>query len=149
MPSEPVVYDKAKYHLESVERHGLDQDQAYVHTAFYFRWLLENQLLGNLFREESAMELKEFQSGTMSALEFYKIWDGCLIDDMLSDEGNAFSAFYFDFEKGRYLKDYEILSKRLPTIFHISFNEINYAKLKPLIDKSYQAWKKPKPWWKF
>lgn len=31
----PIVYDKAKYHFESVEQAGLDLEQAYVHTPCF------------------------------------------------------------------------------------------------------------------
>src|SRR5947209_3770481 len=97
-----VTYDKAKYHFESVEEQGLDQDQAYVHTAFYIRWLLDNAMFSDWFCEESVDLLKAYSNREITALDVYQHWDGCLIDDMLSDEGNAFSQIYFDFANGNY-----------------------------------------------
>ncbi|MGV3552572.1 DUF7832 domain-containing protein [Rhizobium sp.] len=140
MASGPYVYDKAKYHIESVTDLGLDEDQAYVHTAFYFRWLLEQRLYGSLM-EETDEFLMAFHQGNASALDVYKAWDGCLVDDMLTDAGNAFSRHYFDFETGFYLKDYEILADGLPSFFHVQLSEENYQKLKPMIDQAYSAWK--------
>ena len=64
---------------------------------------------------------------------------------MLSDEGNAFSQFYFDFEKGQYIRDYETLADDLWSIFSLRFNDENYSKIKPLIDKAYRSWKSHKP----
>jgi hypothetical protein len=139
------VYDKAKYHLESVENDGLDEVQAYVHTAFYLRWILEHKLFSQEFFEESKEEIEKFQNRELTALQIYQNWDGCLIDDMLSDEGNAFSQFYFDFEKGQYIHDYGILADDLWSIFSLRFNDENYSKIEPLIDRAYQSWKNSRP----
>jgi len=141
MASDPVVYDKAKYHFESVENDGLDQVQAYVHTAFYLRWILEHELFSEEFFEESKDEIEKFQTRELTALQIYQYWDGCLIDDMLSDEGNAFSQFYFDFENGQYMRDYVPLADDFSSVFEVIFNDENYSKIKPLIDKAYQSWK--------
>jgi hypothetical protein len=42
--SSPIVYDKAKYHHETVTEWGLDSVQTEVHTAFFLGWLLDNDL---------------------------------------------------------------------------------------------------------
>ena len=63
MATDPVVYDKAKYHLESVENDGLDEVQAYVHTAFYLRWILENKFFSEEFYEDTKEEIEKFQKG--------------------------------------------------------------------------------------
>ena len=100
--SSPVVYDKAKYHLESVEQYGLDEEQAYVHTAFFLGWLIEHDMMSEEFLEESAAQISDFKARKITPIQIYEWWDGCLIDDMLSDEGNAFAQSYFDFDKGKY-----------------------------------------------
>jgi hypothetical protein len=88
--------------------------------------------------------------------------DGCLIDDMLTDEGNAFASAYFDYEVGRYFDDLiGTLKGALPSEYHIPFNEETYGRIKPVIDRRYSAWKSgdvanvsklktaTRKWWRF
>jgi hypothetical protein len=141
----PHVYDKAKYHYESVEEHGLSEEHAANHTVYFLRWLIENDLMSDEFIEESGDEIAKFRAGKATIHDVYNWWDCCLIDDMLSDEGNAFAMHYFDFETGKYLQDYtKLLQGDLPSEFHVEYNEENYQALKKVIDRRYRAWKKAK-----
>lgn len=165
----PVVYDKGKYHLDTVEEYGLPESHAYHHTVYFFRWLLEQDLMSDEFRAETKFDKTAISNEVV--LRIYEWWDTCLIDDMLSDEGNAFSQSYFDFDKGEYLRDYiRLLQGSLQSEFHIPLTEEDYQQLKPIIDRRYEQWKKrfftsprenplpsslpygpskPKRWWKF
>ncbi len=165
-----VVYDKGKYHLETVEKYGLPESHAYHHTAYFFRWLIEHDLMSDEFRSET----QSFDPDGITndaVLQTYEWWDCCLIDDMLSDEGNAFAQHYFDFDRGSYLSDYMgLLQGNLPSEFHIALTEKNYQRLKQIIDRRFAEWKggthgaatkgsspaplaggstKPTRWWKF
>ena len=138
----PIVYDKAKYHFESVEQAGLDLEQAYVHTAMFLGWLLDNDLMSDEFAEETEASVRHFKAREKTPVEVYEEWDGCLIDDMLSDEGNAFASAYFDFQRGKYLADYEELLRRgLSTEFSVSFTWDNYAKIAARIQARYEEWR--------
>ena len=166
----PVVYDKGKYHLEAVEECGLPESHACHHALFFFRWLIEHDLMSDWFRSET----EPFEPGGVTnaaVLQTYEWWDCCLVDDMLSDEGNAFARHYFDFEKGKYLSDYMgSLKGDLPSEYHIAFSEENFQRFKPIIDRRYAEWKartlgasaqsappslprggsdRPKRWWEF
>ncbi len=145
----PVVYDKAKYHYETIEQHGLSKEHAGNHTVMFLRWMIERQLMSTLFEEEAAEILIRFRAGKASIHEVYEWWDCCFIDDMPSEEGNAFAMHYFEFERGRYLRDYtETLQGSLPTEFHIDYTEANYQKMRQVIDRRYDEWKTPKKrWW--
>jgi hypothetical protein len=146
----PHVYDKAKYHYETIEKYGLPEEHAANHTVFFLRWLIEQDLMDQSFVEESGGALQEFRAGA-SIHEVYEWWDGCLIDDMLSEEGNKFAMHYFDFHRGKYLQDYiDTLQGALPTEFHIVYSEENYQRMKRVIDSRYRDWKSPKKsWWPF
>lgn len=144
------VYDKAKYHFESIEKDGLNEIQAYVHTAFYWRWILDNDFIDPHFREDFMEDFEAYKSGEISALRFYEIVDGCLIGDMMNEEGNQFSSHYFDFQTGQYLKDYMgLLANGMKSAFAVVYSDENYERLKPYIDRAYRAWKRPRPWWQF
>src|SRR6185436_6550610 len=69
--------------------------------------------------------------------------DGVFMEDMLSEEGNGFAQYYFDFERGQYLRDYgELLAKGLPTMYHVADSWANYERLKARIDKRYREWER-------
>jgi hypothetical protein len=148
--SDPHVYDKAKYHYETIEKLGLPEEHASNHTVPMLRWLIENELMSEFFISECSDELDRLRAGDLSIHDIYGWWDRCLISDMLTDKGNAFALHYFDFEKGAYLKDYcATLQGSLPSEFHVSYSDENYLKLKPLMDAAFSRWSNPaKPWWK-
>jgi hypothetical protein len=146
----PHVYDKAKYHYESVEQHGLPEDHADNHTVVFLRWLIEHKLMSDFFTKESGGVLEKFSAGNATIHEVYEWWDCCLIDDMLSEEGNAFAMHYFEFENGRYIQDYiTTLQGDLPTEFHVEYNESNYQRMREVMDRRYSEWKSNthSRWW--
>jgi hypothetical protein len=46
------VFDKAKYHFESVELDNLSDSQAFVHTAFFIIWCVEQDLINDQFKQK-------------------------------------------------------------------------------------------------
>ena len=141
MPS--FVYDKAKYHDETIEEFGLPEEHAANHTVFFLRWLIERRLMSALFQTDGADIVRAFRAGDASIHAVYDWWDRCLIDDMLSDEGNAFAQSYFSFESGSYLKDYaRTLQRDLPSEFHVPFTEQNYEAIRAVIDQRFADWRR-------
>jgi hypothetical protein len=64
---------------------------------------------------------------------------------MLNEEGNEFAQYYFDFERGSFLRDYEqLLAKGLPSVYHVTDSWSNYERLKKKIDSRYRRWKNKK-----
>ena len=102
----PIVYDKAKYHIDSIDEHNLPEIHAYIHTGLYLGWLIENNMLDNEFVEDFGDDIPKFKKREITAPQLFSLWDGALVDDMLTNEGNQFSQHYFDFEHGKYLDDY-------------------------------------------
>ena len=135
----PHVYDKAKYHIETIEQYGLPEQQAANHTVFFLRWLIENDLMDKDFAQESGEIMAKFSAGRATIHEVYEWWDCTLIDDLLSEPGNKFAMHYFDFDKGTYIQDYvKALQQGLPSEFHIDYTEENYQQLKRVIDRRYK-----------
>jgi hypothetical protein len=156
--SQPIVYDKAKYHYETIEQSGLVEIHAYIHTGLYLGWLIDNDLIDEEFKEDFGDDIPKFLNRELTAPELFSLWDGALVDDMLNEEGNKFSQYYFDFEKGQYLEDYmRIAAKGLPSEFHVKNTWENYEVVKNFVTKRFEEWKnpspknsaKPKKWWKF
>src|SRR4030095_382303 len=98
---------KAKYHAESVAQAGLGEGQEFVHTGMFVGWLIDHDLLEPEFAAEWADDVAGFKERRLSGPKLFERWDGALVDDMLSDRGNAFAKFYFDFEKGSFVADYQ------------------------------------------
>lgn len=156
----PPSYDKAKYHYETVQEEGLPEEHAANHTVYFMRWLIERGLTSEFFRTEGREPLERFRKGECTIHEVYGWWDEVLAGDMLSDEGNAFAMAYFDFDKGKYMEDYEeTLLGEFESTWHIPFTEENYRKFKAVIDRRYDEWMQnpaafeppaepAKPWWK-
>ena len=146
------VYDKAKYHHETVLDEGLPERHAYNHIVPFFRWLIENDLTSDFFNSESVQELTEYRAGELSIHELFESWDTCLVGDMLSETGNEFAAYYFDYDNGDYLNDYVgTLQGDLPSEFHIPYSEENYRKIAALVDRRFSSWmmRSRKKWWQF
>jgi len=150
----PIVYDKGKYHDETVMNNNLPEERASVHTALFLGWLIENKLYSEKFSLESQELIVAYKEKQKTAVEIYEWWDRCLIDDMLNDEGNQFAQAYFNFETGQYIQDYlALLVKNLPSEFHVPYTWKNQEIMSTQISKRYLMWKKKqnkKPWefWK-
>ncbi|MBB5031416.1 DUF7832 domain-containing protein [Prosthecobacter vanneervenii] len=156
--NQPKVYDKAKWHFETVDQHGLPEEHASHHIVFFFRWCIENDFVSEWLRTEWPEDYAAVRDGQLSALDYFEKLDLCLIDDMLTDEGNAFASAYFEYETGRYIDDLlATLKGDLPSEYHIPFNEDTYGRLRQVMDSRYAAWKtgnvasvsKKRKWWQF
>ena len=151
--TEIIVYDKAKYHCGGQFPPDQTIEQAMVHTGMYLGWIIDTGLYSEEFAQDQAA-IDAFKARTMTGPQVYQKHDGCFTGDMLNDEGNAFSQFYYDIEYGRYLADYEdTLCQNLPSLYHVKDTWENYNRIKAVIDTRFLGWKKksgPKPWlfWK-
>jgi hypothetical protein len=135
------VYDKAKYHSGGNFPKDLKEYQAYVHTGMFVAWLIEHDMISAEFAAETA----RFRSGELTGTQVYELWDGALVDDMLTDEGNRFAESYFDFQSGQFLKDYEEVFPNAPTLYHVEDTRANYERIRDRINQRYEAWKKSPP----
>jgi len=147
----PIVYDKAKYHFESIEENQLPEIQAYVHTGLYLGWLVDNNLLDSEFINDFGQDIPKFKNKEITGSQLLFLWDGALIDDMLNEEGNKFSQYYFDFDHGQYITDYEThMTQNLQSIFHVEDTWENHETVKDFVNKRYSTWKntESKSWWK-
>ncbi|MFT3685257.1 MAG: hypothetical protein QM783_10090 [Phycisphaerales bacterium] len=136
------AYDKAKYHDETVQGHGLPEEHASNHIVYFLRWLIDRRLTSDLLETESDGLVDSVRRGDNTIHDLFNHWDRCLVDDMLSDEGNAFAMVYFDYEKGDYLKDYEkLLKPRYEDVYFAPYSDETYRQFAAVIDGRYRAWK--------
>lgn len=138
---ELVVYDKAKYYMAGDSHSAPSWEHASAVPLFMIRWCMDRDLLSPEFKENAAASLSQFQNGAISLFEFYeKECDLVFACDMLSDEGNAFVAGYYDYAKGAFVNDIwpvlGISGKEYPL-----YTDANYLRVKPVIDSRYAEWK--------
>jgi hypothetical protein len=141
---ESFVFDKAKYHFDSINEAELDEEQAYVHTGLFFAWIIKNDLYSEFLLEESKDEIEKTKSEKISPSELYMNWDGVLIGELLNKIGFNFAMEYFEFDNGEYVNDYEetLSSEDDPDIFRVKNNWENYHKIAKIIDKRFEKWNK-------
>ena len=140
---ENFVFDKAKYHFESISEAELDEEQAYVHTGLFFAWIIKNNLYSEFLLEESPEEIEQTKNERISPSELYMNWDGVLIGELLNQIGYNFTTDYFDFENGDYVNDYEeTLCSTDPDIFRVKNTWENYHKIAERIDVKFDKWNK-------
>ena len=143
--AEPYVYDKAKYHYGGNYPEDLPEEQALVHTGMFLGWVIDNDLYSDWFKEEMEGIITAFKAREMTGAKVYEECDGALVDDMLNEEGNAFAQAYFDFEKGKYIYDYEeLLAQGLPSTYHVEDTWENYEIITRRISDRYLEWKRKK-----
>jgi len=137
--SGPHVFDKARYHERAVKRLRLPRRQAYVHTAHYFGWLAERDKFSP--RHAAPVMFRLLRWRLITPMRVYAHFDGCLMDDMLTEEARAFSICYFDFEHGQYLKDYFAVSQsRLDNMLRTRFTWQIYQAMLHRIDERFRRW---------
>jgi hypothetical protein len=137
-----MKYDDASWHAGGNFPSDLALDAACTHTGLYLAWAVLAGLGSKELRDDFEAELVKLGARLISPCQFYRTMDGKLTDEDLSDEGNAFTKVYFDFDVGQYLKDYEqTLCAGLPTMYHVADSWESYDRLKPILDKRLAAWR--------
>jgi hypothetical protein len=120
-----MKYDDASWHSEGNFPSDLPEEAAATHSGMFLAWALLRGMVGKEHAENFSDDLKELESRKE-----------------LNEEGNAFAAAYFDFKKGKYIKDYEkVLAKGLPTAYHVADTWENFDRLRPTLDKRFKAWR--------
>ena len=137
------VYDKAKWHFGGEFPEELDSFQGYVHTGMFLGWLIDNDLVGEEFKNDFAEEIEKFKAQELTGAQIFELCcDGVLLVEDISELGNRFALSYFDFNSGQYLGDYEItLANNLPSLYYVSDTWINYEELKKITIKDILDWK--------
>jgi len=138
-----LIYDQAKNHFLGEFPSILPIEQAYVHIGMFLGWMLENELYSEIFEDEEAHQVIRFRNRDITCSILSALWDGHLGGDLFNEEGNDFSIYYY--QSGLYRKDYEeILASKLPSIYHVKDDWINYEQISERILERYEKWKSEK-----
>jgi len=137
-----MKYDDSSWHYGGEFPGDLPMEAGATHAGMYLAWALLNGLGGDLFASEEPEIVAELQTKSITPGKFFlKYCDGKLTDDDLSEVGNQFTEVYFDFEKGRFVEDYEeVLAESLESLYHVPDTWESFDRLRPVIDKRFAAW---------
>ncbi len=136
------VFDKAAYHLETVQEHGLDARQAYVHGGLFFGWAVSRGLTQGWLEDNTAMAFAQFRDRQITGPELFAQWDGALVDDLFTDPGLAFVCTYLPFKTGQYLDDYtRTLVGDLASEYHVQDTWENFDRLGAVLDARHAHWR--------
>lgn len=139
----PVVFDKAKWHLDGEYPSDLPPYQAYVPSGFFVTWLIDRGMLNPDECRSNAEGIAQVQARELSGARFYQLhWDGVLSSASLVSEADAFARIYLNVRHDIYTAiDYmRILASGLPTIYHVKDTWDNYARIEPVIDERFRRW---------
>lgn len=142
-----MKYDDASWHSGGTFPKELPASAGATHTGMYVAWALLSGLAGELHTDELPENLEKLAERSLAPGAFF-LWacDGKFTDEDLNEEGNAFTASYFDFSSGSYLADYEaLLGNGLPSgparLYYVADTWGNFDKLKSRLDQRLAEWR--------
>ena len=138
-----MKYDDASWHYGGDFPKRLPNEAGATHTGMFVAWAMLSGLAGELHTMEFPQDLEALRSRKVTPGQFFlSACDGKFTDENLTDEGNAFAQVYFDFDRGRYLKDYdEILARGLPSMYHVPDTWGSFDRLRPVLDLRLKEWR--------
>ena len=141
-----MSYDKVEWHSEG---DGFPKDakpeQGGTHIGMFLTWLIDNNLIGELYEESSMDSINKVKSREMTGRDFLiEECDSKFYDEVVNDEGNEFIRNYYDVEDSTYFGDYADVFDDYEGIYDVENSWENYDKLKQIIDMRYQEWKNRK-----
>ncbi|MDO5105546.1 hypothetical protein [Capnocytophaga sp.] len=145
-----MKYDDASWHYGGDFPADLPNENGATHIGMFLAWCIENDLISDWLQEEAEEEIQQVKEGKLSGVDFLiSVCDEKLLDDDLSEIGNAFAQDYYendtDFgEKfGSYMGDYinTLDREEMESLYEVENTPENYQLLKKVINKRFQDWK--------
>lgn len=137
-----IKYDDAEWHYGGDFPEGAPISYGFTHIGFFLTWIVEVGLESQFIQTQSPDELSATRLRKVSPIGLLESWDGSLVDDMLSDQGNAFAATYYSMSgtESGYLADYFTVFDEVGA-YEVAPSWENYDRIKPLISRRYEEWK--------
>lgn len=140
------VYDKAKWHSGSPSfPRNLPAENGGRHIGMFLAWAIHNDLVDAMHHEDDADAIARVKAREMTGREFlFQCCDGVLMQDDLSDEGNAFATFFYNrHNPDSYDHLYQhTLGGALGSIYQVRDDGKNFDRLARRIDQTFRVWRK-------
>ncbi len=133
--------DRMDWHYGGDFPENLPQENGGTHIGMFLTWIIENDLISELHREDSQEAILKVINHQLTGRDFLiEQCDEKLWEDDLNEQGLLFTKHYY--ESDIYIQDYsELLATEVESIYEVENSWDNYQKLKPIIDSRYNEWK--------
>lgn len=141
------VFDKAKWHFGADDfPPQLDAYQGYIHTGYYIGWLAKKGFLNMEEMPDLQHSIDLLEKNSISPVAIYReMMDGVFSSEDIIPQILSFTREYFDFDRGDYLRDYEVaLGAGLPSLYYVKDTTENFEKIFLVIEESYNGWLRDK-----
>jgi hypothetical protein len=142
-----MKYDDASWHYGGEFPSDLPDEAGATHTGMYVAWALLSGFAGDIHIIDYPEDIQRLQERSVTPGAFFlSACDGKFTNEDLTDEGNAFTCWYFAFEKGQYLVDYEAtFGQSLPeepnSLYYVTDSWDSFDKLRPVLDMRLLEWR--------
>ncbi len=147
-----MAYDKMDWHYGGDFPENIPNENGGTHIGMFLAWIIERNLIGAFHTEDefSLKCIKKVQTKEITGRKFLiDMCDEKFWDEDLNEEGNLFATDYYAEESEAFIKqyncyldDYVEVFQDYETIYHVEDTWGNYDKLKPVLDKRFEEWKK-------
>ncbi|MCL1992537.1 MAG: hypothetical protein FWG66_06300 [Spirochaetes bacterium] len=144
-------YDDASWHYGGEYPENLPDENAAIHIGMFITWCIDNDLLSEEQKEDNHEDLQKVKNRKMTGGEFLiNNCDEKFSASDLCELGNGFAGDYyndgtkFTEKHGCYGNDFSELFAEHETVYHVEDTWENYEKIKPIVDKRFEEWKKYK-----
>lgn len=133
-----VKYDDVSWHAGGQFPADLPAAAGATHIAMFVAWCVLHDLAGELHADV----LAPLRARTLTPGQwFLQACDGKFTDENVNDDGNDFTAAYFEAEDMTYVADYqETLALDLDSLYRVPDTWASYDALAPVIDARFAAW---------
>lgn len=142
-----MTYDRIDWHSGGKDfPKEIDTECGGTHIGMFLTWIIENDLIGELHKEDSQESLLKVKRREITGRDFLiKECDSKFWDEDLNEEGNEFAKYYYaNQDYGQYILDYEGIFNEYDNLYKVKDSWKNYDRLKPIINKRYNEWKNSK-----
>jgi len=133
-----VKYDDASWHTGGLFPADLPPEAGATHIGMFVAWCALHDLAGDIHADALApLQSRALTPGRW----FLQACDGKFTDDDVNDDGNDFTAAYFEAEDMTYVADYQdTLALDLDSLYRVPDTWASYDALAPVIAARFAAW---------
>jgi hypothetical protein len=150
-----MAFDRMDWHYGGDYPKGLPTENGGTHIGMFLAWIIANDLVGEMHREESKAALKKLLKREITGRDFLiELCDEKLWADDFNEQGLAFAKDYYESdtafakEYSYYLQDYcDVFNAHaaangfeFESTYHIENTWENVDRLTPILDKRYAQW---------
>jgi len=128
-----MTYDKLEWHLEAALNSGQADLMAFTHIGLYLSWIIRRGLHDSAAFTEA--DVRDIRRGTKAGTDIGETVDWKLVPQLLSAEGNAFTAARYS----SYLEHYQRRFQDQPP-YSISESAEAYAAIELFLDQIHRDW---------